>query len=517
MSHFDRRGLLKSGAALAALVPLAACASDTESSEASATDESANAKSQTDEAPDVSTYTAQSIPDGLSQVAMLASGETTSLALTQVAIERSRGANALINAVALETYDDALAEAETPPDGQFGGVPTFIKDLLDWKGDQTMYGSRAFKGYIAPEDAAFAKAWRKAGVISLGKSTTPEMGLISSTEPLVTGATRNPYDLSRIPGGSSGGAAALVAARVVPFAHASDGGGSIRIPAACCGLFGLKPSRGALPMSRDSGEVDISVNHAVTLTVRDSAALFAAAEVDTQSDLSKTGSITEASTRRLKIAFAPEPVNGATLDSATRAGIERTAQLCRDLGHEVVDFVMPVDGQEFGDQFLMYWAAGAAAFAQSASQFSGKPVGPEIVEPWTLGLATQFLQRQDEIGDVIAYLKAFEGIYHSWFENFDLILTPTVSTVAPKIGSQAPDGDFDAVMENVLNFAAFTSPMNVSGAASMSVPVQWSEEGLPIGSMFSGKRGDDGLLFALAYELEEAQPWIDRLPTFKPA
>jgi len=517
MSKLNRRNLLKSGAAIAALSPLAACAAGTEPEAADVPETDSTASAPAGEAADASGYTAPSIPDGLAQLDMLASGETTSLALTQAAIDRSKAANALINAVAFETYEDALVEAETPPEGAFGGVPTFIKDLLDWKGDQTLYGSRAFQGYIAPEDAAFAKAWRKAGVISLGKSTTPEMGLISSTEPLVTGATRNPFDLSRIPGGSSGGAAALVAARVVPFAHASDGGGSIRIPAACCGLFGLKPSRGALPISRDSGEVDISVNHAVTLTVRDSAALFAAAEADIESDLPKTGNITEATTRRLKIAFAPDPVNGASLDSATRAGIERTAQLCRDLGHEVIDFVMPVDGVEFGDQFLMYWAAGAAAFAQSASQFSGKPVGPDIVEPWTLGLAAQFMQRQNEIGDVIAYLKAFEGIYHSWFEDFDVILTPTVSTVAPKIGAQAPDGDYETVMENVLSFAAFTSPMNVAGAASMSVPLQWSDDGLPIGSMFSARRGDDGLLFALAYELEDAQPWIDRLPTFKPA
>ncbi len=222
-------------------------------------------------------YTAAAIPDGVQQLSLLASGAATSLSLTEDAIARSQAVNPLINAVATETYETALARAESPPEGAFGGVPTFIKDLLDWRGAQTLYGSRAFKGYIAQADGEFAKAWRKAGILSLGKSTSPEMGLISSTEPLVTGATRNPYDLSRIPGGSSGGAAALVAARVVPFAHASDGGGSIRIPAACCGLFGLKPSRGALPISRDSGPVEISVNHAVTLTVRDSAALFAAA------------------------------------------------------------------------------------------------------------------------------------------------------------------------------------------------------------------------------------------------
>lgn len=515
MTHLNRRNLLKSGAAMAALSPLAACSvKATPDEPVDVTEPSASPSVETSPAR----YTATAIPDGLSQIAMLASGETTSLALTQDAVDRSIAANQLINAVALATYDEALTAAETPPEGKFGGVPTFIKDLLDWEGDQTQFGSRAFTGYIAPADAPFAGAWRKSGVISLGKSTTPEMGLISSTEPLVTGATRNPYDLSRIPGGSSGGAAALVAARVVPFAHASDGGGSIRIPAACCGLFGLKPSRGALVGNDDSGRgtINISVNHAVTLSVRDSAALFAAAEV-AEDGLERIGFIEGPSSRRLRIAYAPEPSNGASLDAATRAGLDRTAQLCRDLGHEVIDYTLPVDGEEFGDRFLMYWAAGAAAFAQNASQFSGQPIGPEIVEPWTLGLAAQYQQRQGEMGEVVAYLQAFEGIYHSWFDDFDVILTPTVSTVPPKIGTQAPDGDFDTVMENVLNFAAFTSPMNVAGSASMSVPVQWSDEGLPIGSMFSAKRGDDGLLLALAYELEAAQPWIDRLPEFRPA
>ncbi|MEO1322006.1 MAG: amidase [Pseudomonadota bacterium] len=515
MSDLNRRKLLQSGSAIAALGVLGGCAGSSE---------------PTDEAPPVETadptfeveiastgYTASAIPDGLDQLAALANGATSSLALTEAAIARAKATHPMINAIATETYDTALEAAQSPPDGAFGGVPTFIKDLLDWTGAQTLYGSRAFEGYIAQSDGAFAAAWRKAGVINLGKSTSPEMGLISSTEPLVTGATRNPHDLSRIPGGSSGGAAALVAARVVPFAHASDGGGSIRIPAACCGLFGLKPSRGALPISRDSGTVDISVNHAVTLTVRDSAALFAAAEVDLQSDLPKTGNITEASTRRLKIAYAPAPTTNATVDSETQAGLDRTAELCRALGHEVVEYVMPIDGARFTDAFLLYWAAGAAAFAQQASAFTGKPVGPDILEPWTLGLAAEFLQRQDELPSAIAYLQAFEAEYHAMFDDFDVLLTPTVSTLPPKIGEQAPDGDYDTVRANVLNFAAFTAPMNVSGAASMSVPLQWSPDGLPIGSMFSGKRGDDGLLFALAYELETARPWINRLPGFKPA
>ncbi|MEM7329581.1 MAG: amidase [Pseudomonadota bacterium] len=512
MTRINRRQILQSGSAVAALGALGACAgSDPDSSEIEVDTPPVTVEAKP------SGYSATAIPDGLEQVAMLASGETTSLALTEAAIARAKATQPLINAIATETYEDALEAAATPASGAYGGVPTFIKDLLDWKGAQTLYGSRAFRGYIASEDGEFAKAWRKAGIVNLGKSTSPEMGLISSTEPLVTGATRNPYDLSRIPGGSSGGAAALVAARVVPFAHASDGGGSIRIPAACCGLFGLKPSRGALPISRDSGPVDISVNHAVTLTVRDSAALFAAAEVDLETDLARTGNITGPNSRRLKIAYAPTPTTDATLDAETQAGLDRTAQLCKDLGHEVIDYVMPTDGAKFSDAFLLYWAAGAASFAQQASAFSGQPVSPEILEPWTLGLAAEFMQRQGDMPEAIAYLQAFEAEYHALFEDFDLLLTPTVSTVAPKIGEQAPDGDYQTVRANVLNFAAFTAPMNVSGAASMSVPIQWSSDGLPIGSMFSGKRGDDGLLLALAYELEQAQPWIDRMPSFTPA
>jgi amidase len=460
-------------------------------------------------------YTATKIPDATTQLEMLASGDVTSLNLTEAAITRAKAAEPLINGIVNDTFEAALEQAANPPSGPFGGVPTFIKDLLNWKGVPAEHGSRAFKGYVPDFDAPFAKSWRGMGVVSLGKSTTPEEGLISSTEPLSSGVTRNPYDLGRIPGGSSGGAAALVAARVVPFAHASDGGGSIRIPAACCGLFGLKPSRGAMPASRtEPAPISISVNHAVTLSVRDSAALYAATTIGADKGQPK---VTSPSTERLRIAYAPHPVNGATLDAETLAGIERTAQLCRDLGHEVIDWTIPLDGEEFGDKFLMYWAAGAANFAQQASKFTGQPPNPEILEPWTLGLAMQFMSRAGEIEDVIAYLKAFEATYHSWFSGFDLLLTPTVSSVPPKIGEQAPDGDYETIMQNVLNYAAFTSPMNVSGGASMSIPIQWSKDGLPVGSMFSGKLGDDRKLLALAYELEQAQPWIDRLPGFKPA
>ena len=360
-------------------------------------------------------------------------------------------------------------------------------------------------------DSTLASRFRKAGLIFFGATTTPEFGLTLTTESTRYGQTKNPWDTTRTTGGSSGGAAAAVAAGVLPVAHASDGGGSIRIPAACCGLFGLKPSRGAIIEFRPEEGIDLGVNHAVTLTVRDSAAIFAAEE-NPASGLEKVGRVMGPSRRRLRIAFAPDPINGAALDAETRAGIEQTAALCRSLGHEVFDWTMPVDGVEFTDNFLLLWAAGAYEFAQDAARYTGKPPSEDILEPWTLGLMQEFASKQDQFDDAVTYLKAFEPMYHSWFEDFDVILTPTVATLPPKIGVQSPTGPYQEVRKSVVDFAAFTAPMNVAGAASMSVPVQWTDGGLPVGSMFSGRRGDDGLLLALAYELEDAQPWIDRKP-----
>ena len=460
------------------------------------------------------TPTSTGFMDGVRTAELIASGELTSLEATNAAIARAEAVNDKINAIATPGFDAARERAADAPQGALGGVPTFIKDLADWKGLPSLLGSRAFVGHLPPEDGPLAKVWRDTlGIVALGKSTSPEMGLISSTEPVVTGPTRNPWNTDHIPGGSSGGAAALTAARVVPFAHASDGGGSIRIPAACCGLFGLKPSYLASPIGRTNQEgnpVNISVDLAVSNTVRDSAAIFAATARLAGQDAFVSGP----STRRLRIGYALAPLTDTPLHAEVAYELDRTAQLCRDLGHEVIDYVPPTDGDEFGDKFLLYWSAGAAQFAQDASAFTGKPPSPEILEPWTLGLAQNFLGRATEMEATIAYLQAFKAEYNDWFAagNFDVLLTPTVATPAPRIGTQDPTGEFETVMKNVLDFAAFTSPMNVAGAASMSVPLGMSSDGLPIASMFSGREGDDLMLLGLAYELEEARPWIDRRP-----
>lgn len=450
--------------------------------------------------------------DGIAMAAGIAAGETTALEQVEAAIGRAQAVEPQINAIVTETFEHARSDASGLLSGAFAGVPTFIKDLIDWRGAPTMAGSRGLAGHMATDDNVFAAKWRAGGLVSLGKSATPEAGLISSTEPLSNGATHNPWDLSRIPGGSSGGAAALVAARVVPFAHASDGGGSIRIPASTCGVFGLKPSRDRLPYSEGAAPppVQISVNHAVTISVRDSIELFRLAEAN-DGTYPALGAIQPLS-RRLRIGFAPEPIGGTPLHPDTRAAIEEVAQFCRDLGHTVVDFTLPMDGQKFMDAFILYWASGAAMFAQQVATFAGKPVGPDIVEPWTLGLANLALGKANDIPSAIVHLKAFEAQYDAFFQSLDVILTPVTGSPAIPIGEQAPEKNFDEVMESVLRFVAYTAPMNAAGAPSMSVPLAWSPSGLPIGAMFSARKGEDALLFELALELEAARPWKDRKP-----
>lgn len=491
MSRMTRRQMLASTAALSGIAPaLAACAQA---------------------APELEGEIAASgFVDGVALARQIANGETTAEAAVEASIARFETANPKINAAALTDFDGALETARAGTSGPFAGVPTFIKDLEATKGMETKYGSQAFRGYIPEADGAMAAKWRAAGMVFLGKSTSPEIGLSASTEPVVTGATRNPWNPDHIPGGSSGGAAALTAARVVPFAHASDGGGSIRIPASCCGLFGLKPSRGRLGRRmREQMPVDISVGHAVTWTVRDSAALFAIAETGEYETL---GVVTEPLSRRLRIGFAPEPLSGQALDPDVRAKTEAAAALCEELGHEVVEYSVPYDGVAFTNAFTLYWAAGAAEFAQSAMQFTGKPLSPDIVEPLTLGLVAMYQSRQAEMPDTVAYLKGFEAQYHAMFEEIDVLLTPTVCTPPPLIGAFDPTQDAEITFNAVADFAGFTPPMNVAGAASMSVPLFQGESGLPIGTMFSGRRGDDGLLLQLAYELEAARPWIGRVP-----
>ena len=453
--------------------------------------------------------------DALGTKGLIDKGEITPLEAVNAAIDRAEAINPKINAFVTTRFEAAREAAARAGSGSLSGVPTAIKDLTNLAGSPTSYGSRAFLGYEPEDQSPYVDAWLDAGTIPLGKSTTPEMGLISSTEPLSSGATRNPFDLNRIPGGSSGGAAALVAAGVIPIAHASDGGGSIRIPASCCGLFGLKPSVGQLKSTGGTPPpLPISVNHAVTRSVRDSVALFAATQ--DQSEDAAFDPVPQGLsplTRRLKIGYAPEPLSSAgRLDAGVRSAIDETARLCEALGHTVEPYSFDLDGDAFNDAFILYWAAGAAEFVRDASAFAGKPPSPDILEPWTLALADHFMKNQTAFGPALNTLMSAKARHDALLGDFDVILTPTLGQVAPAIGEQSPNVDFDTLMTRVTAFVGYTPLQNVAGAPAMSVPLSMSESGLPIGSHFSAKVGEDRLLFELALELEAAAPWHDRYP-----
>lgn len=455
--------------------------------------------------------------DGVATAELITKGDITAQEAVMSAIARAKALEPQINAIVNDNFERAAEQAASPPPGPFSGVPFFVKDLANVKGRPLEYGSRGFKGFVSDETDPVIQGMFDAGLISLGKSTTPEVGAISTTEPLSSGDTRNPWSLDHSTGGSSGGAAALTAARVVPFAQASDGGGSIRIPASCCGLFGLKPSRDrTLPRKNTPAPpVDISVVLSVSRSVRDSAWLLDAVErKGDDAKLQPVGRITEASAKRLKIAYAPDPVTDARNTSDVSEALDDVAALVESLGHEVKPVSLPFDGAAFQDDFLLYWAAGAAEFAMDAAAYSGQVVGPDIVEPWTMGLTQFFLGRRDELPGAIQRLLAFQSEYEAFFsaQDVDLILTPTLCAPPTPIGFQAPTVEFDTLLERVNGFAAHTPMQNVAGAAAMSVPLSWNADGLPIGSQFAGKQGDDAMLLALAYELEEARPWADRKP-----
>ena len=508
MTNLSRRKALFGGASLMAFAPFINACSP--SSILRSNPFRRPSKEPLNEAVEVGAEKTSNFVDGVRMAQLIASGEISPSEVVEDAIVRAMRVNPRLNAIVHRTFEAAKKEAVSELSGSFAGVPSFTKDLNDRKGEPTHFGSRAFEGYIAESDGDYVASWRRAGIISLGKSSTPEAGLTSTTEPVATGVTRNPWNLNRITGGSSGGSAALAASRVVPFAHANDGGGSIRIPASCCGLFGLKPSSGRMYQEGEPGPVDIAVDHAVTWTVRDSAALLRIGQKP-DSDLEPVGAVTSPSRRRLRIAVAPDPVAGTPIDKDVRAGVMETGKLCESLGHFVFDYTQPIDGEAFIDAFLLYWAAGAADFANRASQFSGKSIGSSILENWTLGLLRMY-QSEQELERAVEYLSGFTHTYESMFKDFDVLLTPTLARPADPVGYQDPQGDFEQVKERVVSFAAYTAPMNVAGAASMSVPLHMSSDGLPIGMLFSGKRGDEKMLLQLAYELEMAKPWINNVP-----
>ncbi|MGC8826884.1 MAG: amidase [Anaerolineae bacterium] len=484
--------------------------------------------------------------DALGLAELVRRKEVTPLELVEEAISRIEKVNPQINAVIHPMYDLARRQAQGElPAGPFQGVPFLLKDLLvHYAGVPTRCGSRFFKGFIPDHDSEMVRRYKAAGVIILGKTNAPELGIVPYTEPELFGPTNNPWALSRTAGGSSGGSAAAVAARIVPMAHGNDGGGSIRIPASCCGVFGLKPTRGRNPIGPDLGEAwqGLAIDHVLTLSVRDSAAMLDAtagpdvgapyfAPPPARPFLEEVGQ----DPGRLRIAFTTKPLLPATVHPDCVKGVEETAKLLADLGHHVEEAAPQIDGSAFARAFLTMVCGETQADIEDGETLVGRKATHRDFESSTWAL--MLLGRQISSGEfarAVRLLYWFGRQIGHFFEEYDVLLTPTLAMPPFETGALRPKGfeafalkllgslnagallnalaGIEALAEQVFAFIPFTPVFNVTGQPAMSVPLYWNAEGLPIGMHFVGRYGDEATLFRLAAQLEQARPWFDRRP-----
>lgn len=463
-------------------------------------------------------------PDAAETAALIRDGKLSPLEATRAAIDRAERLQSRLNVLVTSDFDRALDRAKQPaPAGPFGGVPFLVKDLEDYAGLPTRLGSRAFLGAPpAARQGLLVDSFLKTGVNVIGKSATPEEGFLPTTEPLAFGPTRNPWDPTRSSGGSSGGAAAAVAAGIVPIAHASDGGGSIRIPSSCCGLFGLKPSRGRMAGERFNVRVsDLSVNHVVTRSVRDSAAMFAAIE-DAGPGAPQhppVGLVTAPLRTKLRVGLIIDGGAGRPPSPEVRVATESAVKLMESLGHRVVPTKWPIP-QTFIDDFLLLWAAGAADLAAGVSKAAGRPADETLLEPFSLGMAEMARRAPaDALPKAIGRLTVAAKAYDPWFADnrFDVIMSPVLAWAPPALGTVGPQVPFDTLVQRLIEYVGYTTYHNIAGGPAMSVPLNWTPGGLPVGTMFAAPIGQEGLLLQLAYQLELARPWADKAPPIRAA
>ena len=451
--------------------------------------------------------------DAIGLAQRIRSGAASARDEVLAALDRADAAQPQLNFAVL--IDRPRCLASLPRDERQPAIPTFIKDLNDYKGWPTQNGSRAFADVPpAAKNEAFVDAFAQMNTLPLGKTATPEFGLMCVTEPLSHGPTRNPWNPAFSPGGSSGGSAAAVAAGVVPIAHANDGGGSIRIPAALCGLFGFKPSRGRLAgQKRADDPAEIAVDHVLTRSVRDAALTMAALQGPGADGLATpmprlNGPVGE----RFRIAVITAGPENAQPDAEVLAGIDRTRRLLASMGHTVIDAPWPIPPVEFARDFVALWSLGAAG-AVAAVQKSFGADGVAKLEPLTRHLAGNGAALAPaDVQALMGRLTRYRDAYNASFRDHDLLLTPVLSRHAVPIGFLSPTRPPAELMADMMRLVAYTPVQNLTGAAAMSVPIMTATNGLPLGMHFAGRRGDDARLLDLAFQLEMAAPWAQRRP-----
>jgi Asp-tRNA(Asn)/Glu-tRNA(Gln) amidotransferase A subunit family amidase len=463
--------------------------------------------------------------DGLGLAALLRERAVSPRELLETAIEWTERVNPSINALSQKLYDHGREALKASlPDGPFSGVPFLLKDIgAGLAGTVTTQGSRFFADVRATSDSTLTERYKRAGFVIFGKTTTPELALAPSTEGSFSGATHNPWDLSRTAGGSSGGAAAAVAAGIVPLAHASDGGGSIRIPASCCGLFGLKPTRARISAGPLAGEGwgSLSANHVVSRSVRDSAAVLDATHGPAPGDpycaphsdhpfLSDVG----APVRRLRIAFQRKPLSGVPVAADCAEAAEQAARLIETLGHEIEEAQPPGDAGELSHALWVLVASNVSRSLKKRAQALGRPLVQEDVDPVTWD-AVEFASTLDieDYPEALATIHMQGRRMADFHRRFDMVMSPTLAQTPLPLGILRTDApDVAAYGRALAQFMPFTQLFNISGQPSMSVPLHWTSKNLPVGVMFSAPFGDEATLFRLAAQLEAAKPWFDRVP-----
>ncbi len=479
--------------------------------------------------------------DGLGLADLVKTKQVQAFELLETALERSQEINPKLNAIVINMHDRAQKRTEQNLTGIFAGVPFLVKDLhQEYQGVATSYGSKSLKriNHIASENAEIVNRWEQTGIVTFGLTNSPELGIKGITEPEAWGSCRNPWNLKHNSGGSSGGSAAAVAAGIVPIAGASDGGGSIRIPASYCGLFGLKPSRGRTPWGPSMSEVMHGAvsQHVLTKSVRDSAAMLDATQGREHSSLFTIESpsqsylkIMQQAPKKLRIAFSTTSPIATKVSKDAVLAIEKTAKLLAALGHEVVEASPKIDGKALAKDFLTTWFSQCTYNIENMkAQYGVKNSDFELdsLAIAALGAKTSaldYIQNINNWGKYVTQMNYF-------FDDFDLFLIPSTASVAPKNGQvktpawQTPilrglisvgqahhlaKGKLiDQIILNNLQWVPFTQLANITGLPAMSVPLYWNKDHLPLGSQFIAPFGREDLLLQLAHQLEQAEPWM---------
>jgi amidase len=448
--------------------------------------------------------------DAVGLVAALAAGEVSAADLIEAAIARTERVNPELNGLAHEAFDRARARAtaKRPYDGYFHGIPTYVKDNIAVAGMPMTMGTDAWVPKPPTADGAFAKAFLSTGLVPLGRTRMSEFGFSGSAEHPRLGPVRNPWNPEYTAGASSSGSGAFVASGVVPIAHANDGGGSIRIPAACDGLVGLKPSRGRVPLDKEvrAAPVRIVADGALTRSVRDTAAFFREVERAYRNPkLPPIGDVTGPGRARLRIAVCTKSIARDASPEVAELTL-KTAALLEELGHRVTTIDNPVPAG-FKDDFLLYWAFLAFALVRGGRAMFGPSFDTSKLDNLSLGLDATAARNLHRVPLAIARLSTLRRHTARMYRTHDVVLMPTLAGETVRVGHLDPTADYDQIMDRLMEWVAFTPLQNATGEPAISLPLAQSASGMPVGMMLGAPLGHERRLLELAYELEAASPW----------